>query len=281
MLQLALSQGAYGHQILQDIGLICLISLVLAGAFHAWLRKTTPSLQWHQFGKVDTSRIAPADILGCVFVTLPFTLTLLMPYGGPSKSLSPLELAISFGMLLMMSGVVLFLYKMRDMLPEALGLSPKHPAYVFAWGVGVYIAFILLSIIMQSAGLEAWLESRLGEPQHQQIVKDMINAVRVERKLILILGTCIIAPLAEEVIFRGYLYPVVKRYTEPAFAAIITGIIFGAIHGNIWAVIPLSIFGILLAVLYELSGSIWSCILCHALFNSINVAFMLSMGDQL
>lgn len=281
MLQLAISQGEYGHQILQDIGLICLIALVLAGAFHAWLRKTTPTLGWHQIGKVDTSRIAPADILGCVFVTLPFTLTLLMPYSGPSKSLTPIELAISFSMLMLMCFIVLFMYKQRDMLPETLGLNPKHPAYVFAWGVGVYIAFILLSITMQGAGLEDWLKERLGEPQHQQIVKDMVNAVEVERKLILILGTCIIAPLAEEIIFRGYLYPVVKRYSEPAFAAIITGIIFGAIHGNVWAVIPLSIFGILLAVLYELSGSIWSCILCHALFNSINVAFMLSMGDQL
>lgn len=281
MLHLALSQGAYGHQILQDIGLVCLISLILAGAFYAWLRKTTPSLQWNQFGKVDASRIAPADILGCVFVTLPFTLTLLMPYAGPGKSLSPIELAISFGMLLMMSGIVLFMYKQRDMLPETLGLNPKHPAYVFAWGVGAYVCFILLSIVLQHAGLETWLESRLGEPQHQQIVQDMINAVQVERKLILILGACVIAPLAEEIIFRGYLYPVVKRYTEPAFAAIVTGIIFGAIHGNVWAVIPLSLFGILLAVLYEFSGSIWSCILCHALFNSINVAFMLSMGDQL
>ncbi|MFC5050724.1 CPBP family intramembrane glutamic endopeptidase [Rubritalea spongiae] len=281
MLQLALSQGAFGHQVLQDIGFICLISIVLAGLLHAWLRKTTPSLQWNQSGKVDTSRIAPADIIGCIFVTLPFTHTLFLSYAGPGRSLTPIELAISFGMLLMMSGIVLFMYKQRDMLPEALGLSPKHPAYVFAWGVAVYVGFILLSIVLQHAGLEAWLESRLGEPEHQQIVQEMINAVEVERKLILILGTCIIAPLAEEIIFRGYLYPVLKRYTEPVFAAIVTGIIFGAIHGNIWAVIPLSLFGILLAALYEWSGSIWSCILCHALFNSINVAFMLSMGDQL
>ena len=69
--------------------------------------------------------------------------------------------------------------------------------------------------------------------------------------------------------------------TEPVVAAIFTGVIFGAIHGQIWAVIPLSLFGILLAILYEKSGSIWACILCHGLFNTINVFFMLTMGDQL
>ncbi|MFC4996133.1 CPBP family intramembrane glutamic endopeptidase [Rubritalea tangerina] len=50
------------------------------------------------------------------------------------------------------------------------------------------------------------------------------------------------------------------------------GILFGAIHGQIWALIPLSIFGILLAILYEKSGSIWAPILCHAMFNSINIS---------
>ena len=281
MLPIALSQGAFGHQILQDIGLVCLISIVMAGAFHGWLRRTAPGLEWNQIGTASTSRLGRADILGCVFVTLPFTLTLLIPYSGPQRSLTPIELAISFGMLLMMAGIVMFIYKQRDMLPEALGLQPKHPAYVFAWGVGTYICFILISIVLQHLGLESWLQSRLGDPQHQQIVQDLVSASSVEKKLMLIVGACMIAPLAEEVIFRGYLYPVVKRFTEPAIAAVFTGILFGAIHGNIWAVIPLSIFGILLAVLFELSGSIWACILCHALFNAINVTFMLTMGDQL
>lgn len=279
---LALSQGEFGHSILQDIGLICLIGIVLAGLIHGWLRQASPSLQWNQIGKVSTLGLGPADIVGCLLVTLPFSLTLLAPYHDPSgASLTPVMIMVNFGILIAMAAIVFALFKQRGLIPEALGLMPKHPAQVITWAVAAYIAFFLINIILIQIGLEQWLGARLGEQQNQHIVNEMMNAQENEKRLMLILGACVIAPFAEEIIFRGYLYPVVKRFTEPVVAAIFTGVIFGAIHGQVWAVIPLSIFGILLAVLYEKSGSIWACILCHGMFNTINVFFMLTMGDQL
>ena len=276
MLHLALSQAEYGHAILQDIGLICLVAVVLAGVLHAFLRRSAAELQWSQVGNVSIAGFVPADIVACLFVTLPFSATLLVPYAEPSGKMTPLTLALSFSILLMMAGVVLFIFKQRDMLPEALGLRPKHPAQVFSWAVGFYVLFILVLMGLNGIGLEAWLSERLGEQQNQAVVNEMVNAVDFRKKLILIIGACVVAPIAEEIVFRGYLYPVVKRFTEPVVAALFTGIIFGAIHGNIWAMIPLSIFGVLLAALYEKSGSIWACILCHAMFNGINTVFMLT-----
>lgn len=281
MLHLALSQAEYGHAILQDIGLICVVAVLLAGALHHFVRKSAAGLKWNQMGKVSTAGLVPADIIACLFVTLPFSATLLFPYADPTGQMTSLTLAVSFAILLMMAGVVLFAYSQRDLLPEALGLQPKHPAQVISWSVGFYVLFILILMGLNGAGMEDWLTARLGEQQSQAVVTEMINAVDVQKKLILIIGACVIAPVAEEIVFRGYLYPVVKRFTEPVVAALFSGIIFGAIHGNAWAMIPLSIFGVLLAVLFEKSGSIWACILCHALFNGINTIFMLTMGDQL
>lgn len=279
---LALSQGEYGHIILQDIALICLIGVILAGLIHGWLRKASPNLQWNQIGNVSTTGIGQADIIGCLLVTLPFSLSVIAPYQDPSNiELTPLALIANFAILGLMAGIVFLIYQRRGLLPEALGLHPKHPVQVITWTVVAYIAFFILSIAMSQLGLEYWLSARLGEQQNQHIVNEMMATQESQKRLIMILGACVIAPIAEEVIFRGYLYPVVKRYTEPVVAAIFTGVIFGAIHGQIWAVIPLSLFGILLAVLYEKSGSIWACILCHGMFNTINVFFMLTMGDKL
>ncbi len=279
---LALSQGAFGHAILQDIGLICVISMLLAGLLHAWVRKTSPSLQWNKIGSVSTTGLGPADIIGCLLVTLPFSLGLVGPYIDRSETvITPLSLILNFGILTTMAAIVFGLYHQRGLFPDALGLEPKHPAQVITWAVVAYVIMFIASIALSQLGVEQWLTERLGEKQNQKLVDELMVSQENQKRLIMILGACVIAPFAEEIIFRGYLYPVAKKYSEPIIAAIFSGIFFGAIHGEVWAVIPLSIFGILLALLYEASGSIWSCILCHGIFNIINVFFMLTMGDQL
>jgi len=85
----------------------------------------------------------------------------------------------------------------------------------------------------------------------------------------------IIAPIAEEFIFRGYLYPVVKRYSERWFAALFTGLLFGVVHFNLMGLPLLIIMGVVLVILYEITGSLWVPIACHATFNSLSVASML------
>jgi membrane protease YdiL (CAAX protease family) len=54
-------------------------------------------------------------------------------------------------------------------------------------------------------------------------------------------------------------------------AALVSGLIFGGLHATtgITAVPPLMIFGFILALLYEKTGSIWPCILLHMLNNSV------------
>lgn len=281
MLHLALSQAEYGHAILQDIGLICVVAVLLAGALHAFVRRSATGLEWNQIGKVSTAGIVPLDIFASVLLTLPFALKILLPLQEPVSDVSAFLIAQSFAILSLMAVAVCYIFKVRGMLPEALGLRPKHPFQVVAWAIGAYILMFLMLIGLSQLGLEDWLAQRLGEKQNQDVVDELINAEHVQKQLVLILGACVIAPVVEEIVFRGYLYPVVKRFTDPIVAALFTGIIFGAIHGEVWAVIPLSLFGVLLAVLYEKSGSIWACILCHALFNSVNVFFMLNPADKL
>lgn len=133
---------------------------------------------------------------------------------------------------------------------------------------------IIIMIIAGMFGLDEWLKSRIGEPKPQEVVTEVINTTDNVRLFILIFSACVIAPIVEEIIFRGYLYPVTKRFTDPYFAAVFTGVIFGCIHGNVGAVILLSALGILLAALYEATGSILACIATHAIFNSFSVFLM-------
>ena len=79
--------------------------------------------------------------------------------------------------------------------------------------------------------------------------------------------SCVIgAPIIEELVFRGMLYPSLKRWLPRGYAIIITGAFFGIVHGNLAAVFPLMAFGSVLCIIRDRFG-LFTCIALHALFN--------------
>ena len=58
-----------------------------------------------------------------------------------------------------------------------------------------------------------------------------------------------------------------KRFLNIPVAVVFTGLLFGAVHTNLGALLPLAILGILLALAYEFTGSIWAPIVIHFCFN--------------
>jgi membrane protease YdiL (CAAX protease family) len=81
----------------------------------------------------------------------------------------------------------------------------------------------------------------------------------------------IAAPIAEETCFRGMLFGGLREKLPRLAAALICGLVFGALHAltGVTAVPPLIVFGFLLALLYERTGSIVPGILLHMINNSI------------
>lgn len=274
---LALSDKAFQHNILQDLFFISWIAFGLGCWLHRWLQSKLPTMPWQLSGSVSTVQIQPTDVLGAFLVTLPFCSPLLMPYAEKATSShSNFSLAFSFFTLIAIASVVIAIYYRRGYLVEGFGLIPKSSAPVVSTAIYGYLAIFVLSISLEALGLSDWLSSRLGERQNQDIVNEVLKAKDTTRIVILVIGACIVAPFAEEIIFRGYLYPAMKRYAGPYVAALASGVIFGAMHVEIWSVIPLSLFGILLAALYERSGSIYTCMLTHCIFNTVTITLLLN-----
>lgn len=87
----------------------------------------------------------------------------------------------------------------------------------------------------------------------------------------------LLVPLAEELFFRGVLYRFFRRGMSLWPAAILAGILFGIAHMNVMigvAVVPL---GILAAVLYEYSGSLWTSVVVHAVNNAPKILILYAM----
>jgi uncharacterized protein len=86
-----------------------------------------------------------------------------------------------------------------------------------------------------------------------------------------------IAPFAEELFFRGFLFQSLRQSWGVWIAAPASGLIFGAIHFEPDKLVPLVILGTALAWVFHRTRSIWPCIFIHALNNTI--AFVVLVSD--
>jgi membrane protease YdiL (CAAX protease family) len=126
----------------------------------------------------------------------------------------------------------------------------------FGWMAATFALYIAFTIFYSLV---------ITEPRQKDIAESFgPTAIQV---LLIVIA----APIAEETCFRGMLFGGLREKLPRLAAALICGLIFGALHAltGVTAVPPLIVFGFLLALLYERTGSIVPGILLHMINNSI------------
>jgi membrane protease YdiL (CAAX protease family) len=83
------------------------------------------------------------------------------------------------------------------------------------------------------------------------------------------LATVLVAPLAEETFFRGFMFGGLRRFGF-FWAALVSGLLFSAVHLNPGGLIPLAMVGMLFAWSYARTGSLWTPIYAHLTFNLVS-----------
>jgi len=79
----------------------------------------------------------------------------------------------------------------------------------------------------------------------------------------------VLAPVAEEILFRGYLFGKLRKYLPAWVAIILTSVLFGVVHGQ-WNVgVDVFALSLVLCSLREITGSIWAGILLHMMKNAL------------
>ncbi len=94
----------------------------------------------------------------------------------------------------------------------------------------------------------------------------------------LLLAGIVVAPVVEELFFRGFVYAGLAQRYSWRKAAIISSALFALIHLQLTAVLPIFILGYIFAYLYRRSGSIWPAVLMHVSTNALGLgaAYLLS-----
>jgi len=165
----------------------------------------------------------------------------------------------------------LFLRENRISWSEAFGLEKARQPQAVALGVVAALLFVPLEM--------AWMYSAqllLDHPVAQPLVEALQKTdLRLADKAMMGVLAVFLAPLAEEMIFRGILYPTLKQAGYPGTALWVTSLLFGAIHMNWIAFVPLTLFSLLLIWIYEKTGSLWASITAHSLFNFTSFAVLM------
>jgi membrane protease YdiL (CAAX protease family) len=144
------------------------------------------------------------------------------------------------------------------------GLRPPSsgwPAAVLML-VALLIAFVLLNI--------AW--SAAVHPSEEKLLQQLGTNEGTALLLLSAALTCVVAPICEELLFRGFIFTALRSWCGTLPAALITGVLFGGVHfGSAPALdlVPLATLGFGLCLLYRYSGSLYPCIVAHSLNNSL------------
>lgn len=128
-------------------------------------------------------------------------------------------------------------------------------------------------VLLLAAGCEQLLRLWQDTVELQSAVKVMELAMSPGRRVLFLLTSVVLAPVAEEILFRGLLYRALRQQGRPYVALAVSSVLFSAIHLNQLAFIPFIVLAVILALLYERTQCLLASILTHAGFNAINVAY--------
>ncbi|HVC84426.1 MAG TPA: CPBP family intramembrane glutamic endopeptidase [Solirubrobacteraceae bacterium] len=149
--------------------------------------------------------------------------------------------------------------------PRQFGLRMTRPWWrAIALVVAALGVFYLVSY--------AWFAVLHSTGAEKNLVRDLGGNGNTIEILAACAVTCVVAPICEELLFRGFVFRALRNWRGVWPAAAITGVLFGAVHGlSAPAVdlLPLAFLGFVLCIVYERSGSLYPCIALHVLNNAI------------
>lgn len=184
------------------------------------------------------------------------------------KDLDQLEgffrfLTVGMGEALLYLVVLLGFFKLIRRPLRELGLVRPHFRFVV---LGVFMGVFLLVAV----GLIGnFLADRLGTPAPQSFTLVLMGAQYDWQLILLVLLGGVIAPIKEEVFFRGIFYPPFRQHYGRGKGILLTAGLFALLHFDVLRFIPLLVGGVVLTWLYEKTSSIWPSIIAHGTWNTL------------
>jgi uncharacterized protein len=146
------------------------------------------------------------------------------------------------------------------------------------WSAAGLILLLLVAFIALSA---IW--SAAAHPSAEKVLETLGSNEGTALLLLSAALTCVVAPMCEEFLFRGYIFTALRNWAGTLPAALITGLVFGGVHygsAPTLDLVPLAALGFGLCLLYRYSGSLYPCMIAHSLNNCLAFSSLEGWGWQ-
>ncbi len=157
-----------------------------------------------------------------------------------------------------------------------LGLKRPSNITYFLIGVGIMLLAIpavnflgeLNRHVQFPSGLETWLKEQ--EADAAKTIKALLSKHTIKDLLLNIICIAGLAAVGEELLFRGIAQRLlIKMFKNPWAGIIVSAFLFSAMHLQFYGFLPRFVLGILLGVVYWYSGSLWTAILAHFVYDAV------------
>lgn len=137
------------------------------------------------------------------------------------------------------------------------------PLLVLALAAGVAMSFWATIAINAIPWPEAMVESYL----------ESSSSLTTEQPVIDFLAVVLMAPLVEELLFRGVIYDALCLFVPAGAAVVFQAMLFGSTHGTLLWILYSGLIGCVLGYVRKRTDSLWPCILMHSAFNGSSYLF--------
>jgi membrane protease YdiL (CAAX protease family) len=166
----------------------------------------------------------------------------------------------------LIGGIYIFGIRRRGLNWRSVGLRPVTKTWLVITTVASLIVIPLTSLLILLVYFVFGLE--LENPQLDFLLPEQLTSLEILAMLFL---AGVAAPFGEELLFRGVFYKMLRERWGIWPGVLISSLVFGMIHGDLAVGLTAFLLGILLALVFEYSRSLWTSILVHALNNSIKI----------
>jgi uncharacterized protein len=167
----------------------------------------------------------------------------------------------------LLATVLLWVRLVHKKQPRALGFR-SLTATNAAIGIGIGLAGLFVAGII-SAALTSIVQNVTNKPVE---APKQISLQQNPSHLVLVivgLSVIILAPLAEEAFFRGFIFRGLLKWLRPGWAIVLSAAIFGILHFIPLIMLPIFGLGVLLASIVRVRKSLVPSIFAHATFNAV------------
>lgn len=156
---------------------------------------------------------------------------------------------------------------------DGIGFTTKKLLVAPVLAVGALIFVLPAALALQAGSI--WVMEKLHwKTQTEAAVSLLANATSLPEKIYLAFFAVVLAPVAEEFIFRGVLFTFLKQRGFPKLAWIGVNLLFALIHGDVGIFVPLFVLALVLTSLYEMTDSLLASFFTHGLFNAVNLVLL-------